>query len=146
MAQDLDAVCYVYCYYFPNGKRYFGIAKDVANRHQKHWEDVMYRPRALLHKMWIKYGMGKEFQARVVFTGTRYECMQEEIRLISMHRTNVVEWGEDAQGYNTSPGGDDHLHSAKCGAILRELLDTVPEFADWAKNRKPVRRKARQKA
>jgi hypothetical protein len=53
----------------------------------------------------------------------------------------VVEWGEDALGYNTSPGGEDQYHSHKTGKRLLELLDEVAEFRDWYVNRPKIKKK-----
>lgn len=133
--------CFVYIYDFPNGKVYIGITKDVAMRHRKHMEDARQRPRGLVHKMLIKHGLIGKVLPRVVFEGTREECKTHEVELIRLHRANVCEWGEDAQGYNTTPGGEDQYHSHKAGKALKELIAILPEFKNWAENRAVPRRR-----
>ena len=137
-----DEPCCVYKYEFPNGKLYFGIAKDVAMRHKKHLQDARGRPRGLIHKMMNKYQCVDTIKPEIVYEGTRHECMMHEVHLIAFHKTNVCEWGEDAKGYNVSPGGEDQYHSHKSGKVLKELLETIPEFLNWHENRhkRPRRR------
>ncbi len=139
--EEITDRCFVYVYTFPNGKVYVGISKDVAMRHRKHMEDARQRPRGLVHRMFIKYGVIGKILPTTVFEGTRAECQAHEVELIRVHRSNVCEWGEDANGYNTTPGGEDQYHSHKAGKTLKQLLSTVPEFQDWASYRKKPKRK-----
>lgn len=138
---DPKSACFVYLYLFPNGKRYYGIAKDVNERHRKHQQDMRGRPRSLVHKMAIKHGVVETLVPRVVFAGTREECMIQEVELITAHRTNICEHGEDSGGYNVSPGGDDQYHSRRTGDIVKKLIPLLPELADWAEHYRRPRKK-----
>jgi group I intron endonuclease len=102
----------VYCLYFPNGKRYFGVEKTKGVRLAKHKSDSKLvagkKYPQLVSKALAKYGW-VNIQVRYVAENISKEAgLALEALLIASHRTQ-----DKRLGYNVDPGGGRYC----CGRV-----------------------------
>lgn len=91
-----------YCVYMhtcPNGKKYIGITSIAPHRRWENGSGYAYNEH--FHRAIQKYGW-ENIRHEILFDDlTREEAEQKEIELISLHKSNISEFG-----YNHSTGGE----------------------------------------
>lgn len=89
----------VYCFIFPNGKRYIGITHDLRKRINQHLE-MLKTPTTAFHHALKKYGYNACEKVILAYFNSYDDLKKAEVQLIKSYKT------KDGLGYNLTVGGD----------------------------------------
>lgn len=123
---------YVYCHITPNGKRYFGLTRDIP---KYRWNSGKgYRGCTLFYRAIQKYGWDNIEHKIVAHDLTKEQAKRLETKLILHYKTNQPEYG-----YNLTSGGETNEYNSEArGNISKGIKKRVEDFGSFYLTRKVV--------